>query len=205
MDAVRCRLKQQFLECAAGSHTACDDAYSSVRPVLGRVVRRVAFLYDSGAESEDILQEALGKMAESGAELAQALPEEEPALLAYLSILASNTARDWFRARGATKRGFKVTHSLDGLEQAAPHLFARETPIEKSLLFRQIEASLEGDPREVLLFRLHYRQGFTASEIARIPAVGLSTKGVESVLTRMRTRLRAKLSFEGNSPGISSS
>jgi RNA polymerase sigma-70 factor, ECF subfamily len=205
MNALRCRLKQQFLDCAAGYDAACNLAYTHMRPILGRVVRRVAYQYNSACESEDLLQEVFGKLAEGSAELAATLPEEEFPLVAYLKILAANSARDWFRARGAKKRGFQITQSMDNLEHVVPHLFASEQTIERNLLFGQIEACLEGDEREVLIFRLHYRQGFTASEIARLPAVELSTKGVETALTRMRSRVRARLNPEGKSTGKSSS
>ena len=47
------------------------------------------------------------------------------------------------------------------------------------------------------LFWLYYRQGFTAEEIAALPAAGLSAKGVESALRRIAGWLRDRIEGPG--------
>lgn len=86
------------------------------------------------------------------------------------------------------------------------------------MLISQIESFLPQDRREQVIFRLYYRQGLTAKEIASIPAFGLSVKGVESVILRITNQIRERiqkgapmsgrpglLRFRGRGKGISSS
>jgi RNA polymerase sigma-70 factor (ECF subfamily) len=47
--------------------------------------------------------------------------------------------------------------------------------------------------RDRALFWLYYRQGFTAEEIGRLTAIGLTAKGVESALRRVTTWLRGEI------------
>jgi hypothetical protein len=44
--------------------------------------------------------------------------------------------------------------------------------------------------RNALIFKLHYMDGLTADEIARYPVFELNSSGVESVLIRLRKRIR---------------
>ncbi len=44
--------------------------------------------------------------------------------------------------------------------------------------------------RNRTIFWLRHRQGLTASEIAAIPSIGLTTEGVESVLMRLADQIR---------------
>ena len=60
----------------------------------------------------------------------------------------------------------------------------------RAVLLSEIETRLRDasgiiSPRDRAIFWLYYRHGFTAVEIAALPAVHLSHKGVESVLRRI--------------------
>jgi len=44
-----------------------------------------------------------------------------------------------------------------------------------------------------MVFWLYYRAGFTASAIASLPTVGLTTKGVESLIFRLTRIVRENL------------
>jgi RNA polymerase sigma-70 factor (ECF subfamily) len=48
-----------------------------------------------------------------------------------------------------------------------------------------------------MIFLLYYRQGLTASEIAALPALGLTTKGVESIIARLTHMIRSHIAHEG--------
>jgi len=81
-----------------------------------------------------------------------------------------------------------------------PHTVAEELldsraarAMEMPSLFAQLDGLLRLYPKKVSardrkLFWLHYGQGQSAKAISRIPAMGLSAKGVESALIRL-TRL----------------
>jgi RNA polymerase sigma-70 factor (ECF subfamily) len=128
-------------------------------------------------------------LAKSGARL----PSEEGALEAYFKGMAVNAARDWGRRRGADKRSQDVTVPIEShLHELAGQIRGGE-PMEREILVRQIEERLAGSRRDVAVFWLYYRQGLSAPEIAAIPAVGLSVKGVESLIHRMVGSLRERL------------
>jgi RNA polymerase sigma-70 factor (ECF subfamily) len=113
----------------------------------------------------------------------------EPALGApYFAVVAANVARDFFRKRGAYKRGRARTVSLD--ETLDSITAGRSVGADRSVLLSEIEEYLPEDRKCQTIFRLYYRQGFSAKEIAAIPEVGLSVKGVESLLHRVIRQLR---------------
>jgi len=67
--------------------------------------------------------------------------------------------------------------------------------VEWPSLIAQLDGLLMLHPKTVSvrdrnLFWLYYRQGLTADAISRIPAIGLSAKGVESALLRLTRLLR---------------
>jgi RNA polymerase sigma-70 factor (ECF subfamily) len=62
-------------------------------------------------------------------------------------------------------------------------------------LLAQLDQKLRSAPeiipeRDRALFWLYYRQGYTAEEIARLSATGLTAKGVESALRRVTNWLK---------------
>ena len=65
--------------------------------------------------------------------------------------------------------------------------------LELKVLVREIDKQLGCPPRDRNVFWLYYREGLTAAEIAAIPAVGLSVKGVESLIHRMGAELRERM------------
>ncbi|HEX9636478.1 MAG TPA: sigma-70 family RNA polymerase sigma factor [Acidobacteriota bacterium] len=125
---------------------------------------------------------------------------------AYLVAIAANIARDFLRAWA---RGVAVTGSLESEAGessladprpgvAAPALGAgpdAASALVVEELLARLAALLEGPerPRNLLLFKLHYVDGMTASEIAQLDGVELETSGVHSTLARMVRRLRASL------------
>jgi DNA-directed RNA polymerase specialized sigma24 family protein len=68
----------------------------------------------------------------------------------------------------------------------------------RSVLLSELDRKLRSAPdvfgeRDRVLFWLYYLQGLTAEEIARLPVVGLTAKGVESVLRRVTRWLREEI------------
>jgi RNA polymerase sigma-70 factor (ECF subfamily) len=73
--------------------------------------------------------------------------------------------------------------------------------MQQSALLEQLDQKLRAAPdaipeRDRALFWLYYRQGYTAEEIARLSATGLTAKGVESALRRVTVWLRAEVGCE---------
>jgi RNA polymerase sigma-70 factor (ECF subfamily) len=120
---------------------------------------------------------------------------------ALVRAVAANVAHDFFRGRTAQKRGGAQSANAPALpdDEMLSDLWSGARDLERELQIREIEHALHSAPstavsqREQLIFRLYFRQGLTASAIAMIPAIQLSTKGVESALHRTTQFLRSKL------------
>jgi RNA polymerase sigma-70 factor (ECF subfamily) len=176
-----------------------------------RIASRVARQFGVVTEADDIVQEISLKMLSSGQVILALLPKHPTETLAYVSVLSANVARDFFRARHASKRGAERTISLDESLARVTSVIGMRDSIDQVLLMSQIESRLPEDRREQMVFRLYYRQGFTAKEIAAIPALNLTVKGVESMIYRVSQHVRQLIhqrppnlaSEKGNRPQVS--
>jgi RNA polymerase sigma-70 factor, ECF subfamily len=197
-------LPKMYGDCirAAGNHPSCDEFFRAVRPVLARVAARVAHQYNLPGEIDDLVQEISLKLVASGRAILHSLPSDSTQALAYFSVLAANSARDFFRARGAAKRGAGTTISLDIPLTAMAASLGAAGDLDKQLLLARIEEFLPEDRREQVVFRLYYRQGLTAREISSIPALALSVKGVESMIFRVTRGIRERLHSPRKDPEI---
>jgi RNA polymerase sigma-70 factor (ECF subfamily) len=182
-------IEKTFRDCAAGSQVDCDAFFGLVRPLFARIAARIARQYSAEADVEDIVQEVSMHVAANPADFAAKLPKDKA--LPYFAVVAANLARDWFRAKGAKKRGRDRTTQLN--EDTFCPNGERLSPQERSLLLHQIVRSLPEPSRERAVFQLYFQQGYSAREIAAIPALTLTTKGVESLILRLTRQLREKL------------
>jgi RNA polymerase sigma-70 factor (ECF subfamily) len=160
-----------------------------VQPLIAQTAWRVARAAGPvrPEDVDDIVQETCLKLGATKTErLAGAALESESSAFAYVKVMALNTARDYFdwkRRRPAdNETGLAVP-----LEQLAS---VTGSNADRQVLLKQIDSALNADDRERTIFWLYYRQGFTAKEIAQIPEVGLSAKGVESLLYRLTNAVR---------------
>jgi len=185
-------LKNLLTRCAAGTATACDDFFRQIEPLFRRLASRVARQYRRADDADDLAQEMCLKVSSAREKIAFTLSEDDVAARAYLSVVGVNAARDYFRGKGQPR----ITVPLDDGIRKFCDLTGFKSRLERDLLLDQIEAALP-EGREATLFRLYYRQGFSAPEIAAIPALGLSVKATESIILRMGRRL--KVQFEGSS------
>ena len=133
-------------------------------------------------------------------------PEAEDAIFGLLKTVAFSVANDHFRGVLAQKRGAgRRELSLDG--QAEQALASRDglPQAERAILLRQIDEMLTliADPatgtRDREIFWFYYRHGMTSRDIASIPMLGLTQKGVESVIQRLTHHVRGRLVESGGS------
>jgi RNA polymerase sigma-70 factor, ECF subfamily len=183
-------IEQTFRDCAAGSQVDCESFFRLVRPLFQKVASKIAKQYSAESDVEDIVQEVSMHVVTDAAGLATKLPKDKA--LAYFAVVAANSARDWFRAKGAKKRGRDKTTYLN--EDTFCPNGERLSPQERRLLLDQIVRSLPETSREKAVFQLYFQQGYSAREIAAIPFLILTTKGVESMILRLTRQLREKLS-----------
>lgn len=173
-------------------------------PLASLVALRVSRMWvsdPSPATVDDIVQEVFLKLCEQERRILRDFqPRGEDSFLGLLRIVAASVANDYFRRLYSTKRGGKVvTMALVDEESQTPVSASRPAErIEHSALLAQLDQKLRSAPdvigeRDRALFWLYYLQGFTAEEIARMPASGLTAKGVESALRRVTVWLRGEL------------
>jgi RNA polymerase sigma factor (sigma-70 family) len=150
---------------------------------------------------EDLVQEAYTKLYDPGRNvLAGFVPRHPGAVRAFLRAVTMNLVYDHLKAVGRQKWGANQTdNTLDNemqplLEDAA----GSSSAIERGILLKEMDLVLResGNPnvnRDRRIFWFHYRLGMSAREIAELPSLGLSVKGVESTLLRLTRLIRGRL------------
>jgi RNA polymerase sigma-70 factor, ECF subfamily len=170
-----------------------EELIATLQPIFARAIYRIAGTWGTvnAAEIDDVIQETFLKLGASGQDaLLRANLESEASAIAYLKVMAVNTARDYFKAKYSEKRGLELQSSGVPLEEIA---YSGRPTTDREILFSQIDSALEADPRDRTLFWLYYRHGFTAREISLIPGYGLSVKGVESVIYRLTCAVKTSM------------
>lgn len=191
-----------FLLCAQGGDAASwEEFIHRFNPVIGRSILRVAMRYGSPDKAlvDDLIQETYLKICSNDCKLLRSfIPQRPESAFGFLKVVAASVAQDFFKSRLTEKRAPEVTAtSLD--DSSAPSPNSPQNALnhaERAVLVDQIDRQLGTivPARELLrartVFWLYYRFGFTASAIAAIPAVDLTTKGVESLLFRLTSLVR---------------
>jgi RNA polymerase sigma-70 factor, ECF subfamily len=183
-------------------------------PLASLVALRISRMWVSApspATVDDIVQEVLLKLCEHERRILRDFePRGEDSFLGLLRMVSSSVANDYFRRTHSTKRGGKVVTMALGdddvhlpMDGAGP-----ASRMHQSALMAELDEKLCSAPetiseRDRALFWLYYQQGYTAEEIARLSAAGLTAKGVESALRRVTVWLRDQIGNKGHgsSPG----
>jgi RNA polymerase sigma-70 factor (ECF subfamily) len=200
---------QLFSLCARGGDPASwDEFIRRFNPVIGRSVIRVAIRHGTSDKAliDDLVQETYLKICADECKLLRTFTPRQPeSAFGFLKVVAASVARDFFKSLLAEKRAPEASaESLDAQRVPEPDSPRSVlTRAEREVLIGQIDRRLKGvvPPAEFqrirTVFWLYYRSGFTASAIASLPTLGLTTKGVESLLLRATRLVRDNLS---NSP-----
>jgi RNA polymerase sigma-70 factor (ECF subfamily) len=160
------------------------------QPLIASSIARVVSRYSpmNVALIDDLTQETFLRLCRENARLLREFDSRhENAIFGYIKVVATSVALDHFRARATQKRGAEVPA---GEVQCEPQ--ARSEAIEVKVLLGQIDSRLSAteSERDRTIFWLYYRQGYTAREIAELPGVSLTQKGVESCIHRLTSLLR---------------
>jgi RNA polymerase sigma-70 factor (ECF subfamily) len=181
-----------------------EELVSRCAPLATIVARRISRLWvsdPSPAIIDDIVQEVFLKLCERERRILRDFePRGEDSFFGLLRIVTASVTNDYYRRQYSTKRGGKVLTMplLDGDSVLASHTAIQPSQMQHSALLGQLDRKLLSAPkiigvRDRALFWLYYRQGFTAEEISRLPAAGLTPKGVESALRRVTMWLRGEI------------
>ena len=172
----------------------------AVTPVVALAARRVCAIWGDSSEPtvSEIVQEVFVKLCEDDRRVLREFDDRgHDSFLNLLRTIAATVGTDHFRHASAGKRGggqrmlplqpeVQMAHLADARATAAveqPSLIAQLD----NLLLLHIKSVSRRDRN---LFWLYYRQGLTTEAISRIPAIGLTHRGVESALIRVTKLLR---------------
>jgi len=195
------------------AHSKDVDAWRELvrrfHPIIAAAVLRIArrSCEPSRQLVDDLIQDTYLKLCNNHCRLLRSFhPEHSNSIYGFVKVMAANVVHDHFKAERAEKRGagrrmesFSEHLESDPEARAAGSSAAMERQIrlhEIDDVLAHIAAGSDG-MRNRMIFFLYYRQGLTASEIAALPALNLTTKGVESTIARMTHMIRSHITHEG--------
>ena len=198
----------ELVRACAGSKDewAWSELIRRFHGVIAATVLRTARQWSEPSRSQldDLIQDTYLKLCENDCRLLRSFqPRHQDSIYGFLKVVAANVVHDHFKGALAAKRGAVQTIAIEerGTEPATievkttvPDTFEAISQrvqldhIDKIL--RQVTAGKDQE-RKCTIFWLRHRQGLTASEIAAIPAIGLTTEGVESALMRLAAMIRS--------------
>ena len=122
-------------------------------------------------------------------------------IVGYLKRIAANATHDYFKHGHSQSAGGDQPHvsTSDVEPEAGIEIHGSEEKIAFQLFLSEIDEHLKrcltGPDRERdrTIFWLYFRQGMSAREIASLPGIELSTKGVGSVIERMKHSIRDQI------------
>jgi RNA polymerase sigma factor (sigma-70 family) len=118
---------------------------------------------------------------------------------AFMARVCANVVADHFRYNTAEKRGSAVVVPIDHVVEREAAANDRSDFVGSIVSWIDVESVVNSDQdqkhaaRNLLILKLFYIDGLTAHEIAQYRGFDLTEKGVETVLARMKTRLRKRL------------
>jgi RNA polymerase sigma-70 factor (ECF subfamily) len=205
MNGIRTSVNDLAKSCAHSADAAeWEEFVCRCTPLASVVAMRVSRMWVSNpspATVDDIVQEVFLKLCEQERRILRDFePRGEDSFLGLLRMVSVSVANDYFRRLRSAKRGGNVvTTPLLEEEAQLPGDGAQPAArMQRSVLLAELDRKLRSAPevvteRDRALFWLYYRQGFTAEEIGRLTAIGLTAKGVESALRRVTTWLRGEI------------
>jgi len=171
-----------------------------ITPVVALTARRVSLVWGNASAQlvSEIVQEVFLKLVEDNRRILREFEDRgNEAFLKLLRVVAASVATDYHRRAQASKRGGRS--NAMALKAGLSHSEVFDEQATRAVEWPALMAQLDGllrlnpetiSPRDRQIFWLYYRQGLSAQAIAKIPAMELTSKGVESALRRMAQLLR---------------
>jgi RNA polymerase sigma factor (sigma-70 family) len=160
------------------------------------------FRTDCLEEAYDVAQDVyIRLLADKGKLMRTFVGDSDLAVKAFLARITVNIVGDHYRIQLAGKRRPAEIISIEHARQQGKELAGEgvELDIAAILSWIDVERLVESETdrrnaaRNVLIFKLHYVDGFSVSEIAEFPAFGLSESAIHLVLQNMRANLKKRL------------
>lgn len=192
---------------SANATEAWEEFVRRFQPTIRTAIQRTAARRGAATPQfvEDMVQEVFVGLCDKDCKrLRRFVPREPDSIFRFLKIMSANLTRTQLRSEGRQKRWGGLRREEDehlGLDSIVAN-YDRMSASERKVLQDEIDRALCRLIPHVLLkrdriiFWLYFRQGFSARDIADVPAIGLSVKGVESSLHRSVGFVRQDLRLE---------
>jgi DNA-directed RNA polymerase specialized sigma24 family protein len=187
----------------------CDDAaweefVSRVGKPISLTIMRTASLWGEPSRSlvEDLVQVTYLKLWEDSCRLLRDFAIQHPeAILGYLKRIAANATHDYFKHGHSQSSGGEKPHvsTSDVDPEAGREIHGSQEKIAFGVFLNEIDEHLKcgltgpDQERDRTIFWLYFRQGMSTKEIASLPTIGLSAKGIGSVIERLKHCVREKI------------
>ena len=208
--------EELVLACAQTNEAlAWEEFVKRFHPLIAGVALRTARRWGETSPQliDELVQDTYLKICADDAKLLRSLEFPHPnAFCGFLKVLTANLVHDYFKGCRSQKRGgqteIAISQETDTISPG-PILSQGQVPkLERSIMVREIDdclRSLVRGPnatRDRRIFWLYYRVGLPASAIAALPAMGLTTKGVESTLLRLTRDIRRELTSDRSTSAL---
>lgn len=160
------------------------------------------FRTDCLEEACDVAQDVyIRLLADKGRLLRSFKGETDLSVKSFLARVTVNIVSDHYRLQRADKRQPADIISIEHARQQGRDLAGEgaELDVASILAWIDVERLMDSESdrrnaaRNVLIFKLHYVDGFPVSEIAEFPAFGLKESAIHLVLQNMRTHLKKRM------------
>ena len=198
-------LKDVVCLCAGPRDDAAwEEFVSRVGKPISLTIMRTASSWGEPSRSlvEDLIQATYLKLWEGGSRLLRDFAIERPeAILGYLKRTAANATHDYFKHGHSQSSGGDKPHvsTTDVEPESGKETHGSQERIAFGIFLNEIDEHLRrcltgpDQERDRMIFWLYFRQGMSTKEIASLPAIGLSAKGVGSVIERLKHGIRQQI------------
>jgi RNA polymerase sigma-70 factor (ECF subfamily) len=188
----------------SGDIAAWEEFVRRFHRLIATVVLRTAARWGNASKqtADDLIQETYLRFCANDQRILREFDHRgADAFVAYVKVITANVVRDHFKSSYSKKRG---SNQIEGISDeftpaAGENAAGSPKAIERAVLIQEVQSHLslcvagaEHD-RNCKIFWLYYRAGLSAAAIAAIPGIGLTTKGVESLILRITRELRARM------------
>ena len=176
-----------------GSEDAWTEFIRRFQPMIAGVVAGELRSKGRGNRStaDDLVQNTFLRLVRENAQaLRRFNAKDDQDIYRYLKTVARSVALDYLRNITAEKRRMEETAEPEEFIDMGAVL---RPGADTSLLLLQVQRCLHrisASKRDHTIFWLAVRQGYTVQEISRLPNIGLTVKGIESCLYRLKRAVK---------------